>query len=1162
MPGSSTSERETALFGRGHQRRGTEDVERGGAAALLTAGRSVGNTDFWYEDMPFEVATSMSDGENEDLWGDVPAEGRCDASDKLMHGDGSSGHVELDANKIHQQPWRSLRCPVPFTSWTEQFVRQLLSARTRFSYFVMRTISASRSGRDDYTATALFPIPFPFEDLFRVGPVHESKRRRHSRAVRKLVHMAVMAFNFEYFRKPMSILALIRRRPSSSHLAVYRRIWTFIKACGPPAQVSISGCGRKSFQLDARMNELVRALDNLGLDPASKYHGAAVGEEVPEDNDAADELRPYRPLKAERIRLTGTGSWHCEDFLSDLLYMPFVEPDVNRFDVVPPEGGYPNVLEGDSREIMRLCKVWDAKSLLWLVPCSLGPKDHELFLHTRVFGNFKNATTDRQIGDRRGRNFVEGRLTPGPSHEIPNATALLQLSLRRFDEVLVGAVADRRDFYHQFSVPYERIATNTVYPPFTLADFSGTTAYERFVQDFGQRKREEREKDGDFLGVPKPLLVHCNESTPVFAAFGALFQGDHLGVEIACCSHGMLLEEAGCHPAHNRLSAVQSIVHNGPVGGLVIDDYFCVSAEPIQKAAGSKYEGRNKAREFLDLAKQAYEQHGILGSDDKEVADSLLFKVIGAEVNSTEEMARNGLVSLGAPGEKRFGLMMLSAVAANLPYTSDALHSSLVGSWISALLYRRPMMAHMNELFQVIAADQLNTERSSLRPLSRSASQELLVLACLAPLAASNLAAPFSDMVFASDASTAKGGLVPAQVSEKLSRSLWRTAGRKNKNPQLPSRTAALHRIRDDSFEEVDEEASDALDSQDLSVVRPIGLRFDFIEVCGGAGVVTKHLIALGAVCGPVLGISYSRRYDVTDRRVFSWLAFMCEEGRLKSFLAAPPCTTFSPAAYPCLRSYTKPLGYDPCHPRVVHGNDMAFSCIGLLLVGKRTCTAGMLETTRRSKLRWTPQWRRMRSLGADEVHLASCAYGSPHQKEFALMTVCMRAGSLRKKRSRDHSHVRIQGKFTKPSATYCEGLAKAIAKVFALHLRSRDLQVSLFEVRGNGLEDVLTNEVLLSQNWQVVSSWSWKGSSHINILETASALRAYEHEALRGGDLRFVSLIDSNVALRALRRGRTSSLALRGMLKRASSLSLAFGLYQAGRFAPSRPPNQRHCYP
>ena len=388
------------------------------------------------------------------------------------------------------------------------------------------------------------------------------------------------------------------------------------------------------------------------------------------------------------------------------------------------------------------------------------------------------------------------------------------------------------------------------------------------------------------------------------------------------------------------------------------------------------------------------------------------------------------------------------------------------------------------------------------------------------------------------------------EVSEALSRSLWRTASKKAKNPRLQSRTAALHRIHDEAFEEVDHEDEQIWHDEEID--RPVGLCFDFIELCGGAGVVTKEACRLGLTCGPIFDLSYSRRYDITDRRVFSWVTFMCEEGRLLSFLAAPPCTTFSPAAHPCLRTYRQPLGIDPKHPRVVHGNKMAFSCMGLLLVGKRTKTPGMMETPRRSKLRWTPQWKRLRVLGADEVHLASCEYGSPHQKELALLTVSMRAQSLARKCSRNHAHIRIEGKFTKPSATYCAGLATALARTFAKHVLWRK---EADEATGGkqGLEDVLTNEVLLSSNWEVYASWKWKGSSHINILETAAALRAYEAEALKGGDLRFVSMIDSHVALCALTRGRSASGALRHLLKRASTLSLAYGLYQAGRFAPTR---------
>lgn len=72
-------------------------------------------------------------------------------------------------------------------------------------------------------------------------------------------------------------------------------------------------------------------------------------------------------------------------------------------------------------------------------------------------------------------------------------------------------------------------------------------------------------------------------------------------------------------------------------------------------------------------------------------------------------------------------------------------------------------------------------------------------------------------------------------------------------------------------------------------------------------------------------------------------------------------------------------------------------------------------------------------------------------------------------------------------------------------------------------------------------------------MLEVASVLRSCEKEAKTGGDSRFVDCVDSNVELCALTRGRGSSNALRLLLKRASTLAVAFGLYPAGRFAPTR---------
>ena len=167
----------------------------------------------------------------------------------------------------------------------------------------------------------------------------------------------------------------------------------------------------------------------------------------------------------------------------------------------------------------------------------------------------------------------------------------------------------------------------------------------------------------------------------------------------------------------------------------------------------------------------------------------------------------------------------------------------------------------------------------------------------------------------------------------------------------------------------------------------------------------TKELIRLGVCCGPIIDVSLSPQYNLCRRRVVEWIVFLLEDDRLQSFLVAPPCTTFSPTAHPACRSYLKPRGFNPRLPKVRIGNLLAVAALMIMMVALRLRKFGLRETTRRSKMRWL----------AEEVILASCAYGSVHQKEFGMMGVNMKVGLLHRKCTRDHEHVRIQGKFTPP---------------------------------------------------------------------------------------------------------------------------------------------------
>jgi hypothetical protein len=91
-------------------------------------------------------------------------------------------------------------------------------------------------------------------------------------------------------------------------LQVFDRLEALIRAGGPTGIFSSLGCGRKSFQLDARIGELSGTLRRLGLHSRASYDGGGISEQVPIINDK-DELVPYRALDLSRLKLSGTGSW-------------------------------------------------------------------------------------------------------------------------------------------------------------------------------------------------------------------------------------------------------------------------------------------------------------------------------------------------------------------------------------------------------------------------------------------------------------------------------------------------------------------------------------------------------------------------------------------------------------------------------------------------------------------------------------------------------------------------------------------------------------------------------------------------------------------------------------------------------------------------------------
>ena len=50
---------------------------------------------------------------------------------------------------------------------------------------------------------------------------------------------------------------------------------------------------------------------------------------------------------------------------------------------------------------------------------------------------------------------------------------------------------------------------------------------------------------------------------------------------------------------------------------------------------------------------------------------------------------------------------------------------------------------------------------------------------------------------------------------------------------------------------------------------------FDFCEICGGSGVVSKEAAKLGMTVCPPIELSSSEHYDIANVKLIEWLSFM-----------------------------------------------------------------------------------------------------------------------------------------------------------------------------------------------------------------------------------------------------------------------------------------------
>ena len=199
----------------------------------------------------------------------------------------------------------------------------------------------------------------------------------------------------------------------------------------------------------------------------------------------------------------------------------------------------------------------------------------------------------------------------------------------------------------------------------------------------------------------------------------------------------------------------------------------------------------------------------------------------------------------------------------------------------------------------------------------------------------------------------------------------------------------------------------------------------------------------------------------------------------------------------------------------------------------------------------WLQFWQTLIGLGFEEAIIASCQFGSPHRKEFRFLLYKVSAKDLDTRCPGGHSHIRIEGRWTKGSAVYTDELGRHLALGFARALRLDFADDDNFEV--SGFESPVINDIMDFSHWTLGKCWDWAKQAHINVYETEASVAALCEASSSHPHSRTCFVVDSLVAKGALAKGRSSSRKLQPALKRSCAIQVAFDCYPSWCFSPTR---------
>ena len=171
---------------------------------------------------------------------------------------------------------------------------------------------------------SLFPLPLPYFGIFRALSPQVGSAPRSRLGVRRAVFVTVAALNYLHAGSRPVAHRLLRRPPNQHQSKALGYIERLVKACGAAEPVDPVSASRRSAKLIACLEQVCHGLTCIG--PSFDRYGPAFPGLPLDEQSSFDALHPYRGLDPTRLKLAGKANWDPSEYLDDLFYLPFREP--------------------------------------------------------------------------------------------------------------------------------------------------------------------------------------------------------------------------------------------------------------------------------------------------------------------------------------------------------------------------------------------------------------------------------------------------------------------------------------------------------------------------------------------------------------------------------------------------------------------------------------------------------------------------------------------------------------------------------------------------------------------------------------------------------------------------------------------------------------------